>query len=70
VGDRTRGVQLTADEQQLLRLLRQGSHAVADLAQALCTSPDRIERVLGSLGRKVGLVRCVRSGTLRYGLAE
>ena len=66
----TRDPQLTTHEQQFLRLLRQGALAVVDLAQALRTPPTHIASVLESLDRKVGLVRCVRSGALHYGLAE
>jgi hypothetical protein len=66
----TRDPQLTAHKQQLLRLLRQGAHTVVDLAQALRTPPTHIASVLESLDRKVSLVRCSRSGALRYGLAE
>jgi DNA-binding CsgD family transcriptional regulator len=70
VGHATRDPHLTPQEEQLLGLLRQGTHAVADLAQALRTSPAHVASILGSLDRKVGLVRCVRSGALCYGLAE
>jgi predicted ArsR family transcriptional regulator len=62
--------ELTAEERDLIRLLRHEPQSVAGVAEALRISPEQTQAVLQSLDRKVGLVRLFRYDTLRYGLPE
>ena len=62
--------ELTAEEQHLIALLRQGPQSVNGLAEALRLSPEQTQDVLQCLDRKVGIVPLYRYDTLRYGLAE
>jgi hypothetical protein len=62
--------ELTAEERDLIRLLRHEPKSVAGVAEALRISPEQTQAVLQSLDRKVGLVRLFRYDTLRYGLPE
>jgi hypothetical protein len=62
--------ELTAEEQDLIALLRQGPQSVKGLAEALRLSPGQTQDALQRLDRKVGLVTLYRYDTLRYGLAE
>ena len=61
---------LTAEERDLIALLRQGPQSVEGLAEALRISPEKIQDVLQRLDRKVGIVPLFRYDTLHYGLAE
>jgi len=49
--------ELTAEERDLIRLLRHEPQSVAGVAEALRISPEQTQAVLQSLDRKVGLVR-------------
>ena len=62
--------ELTAEEQHLIALLRQGPQSVKGLAKALDISLEQTQDTLHSLHCKVGLVTLFRCDTLRYGLAE
>jgi predicted ArsR family transcriptional regulator len=61
---------MTAEERDLIALLRHEPQSVTGVAEALRISPEQTQAVLQRLDRKVGLVRLFRDDTLRYGLAE
>ena len=61
---------LTAEERDLIALLRQGPQSVKELAGAMRISPEQTQAFLESLNRKVGIVPLFRYDTLRYGLPE
>jgi hypothetical protein len=62
--------ELSAEERDLITLLRQGPQSIKGLAEAMCIDPEQTQEFLDSLNRKVGIVPLFRYETLRYGLAE
>jgi hypothetical protein len=62
--------ELSAEERDLIRLLRQGPQSIKGLAEAMRINPEQTQDFLESLNRKVGIVPLFRYETLRYGLAE
>ena len=62
--------ELTAEERDLIRLLRHEPQSVAGVAEALRISPEQTQHVLQRLSRHVEIVPLFRANTLRYGLAE
>jgi predicted ArsR family transcriptional regulator len=70
MGDPLNTGELTAEERNLITLLRQGPQSVKGLAEAMRISHEQTQDFLESLDRKVGIVPLFRYDTLRYGLAE
>ena len=62
--------ELSAEERDLITLLRQGPQSIKGLAEAMRINPEQTQDFLESLNRKVGIVPLFRYETLRYGLAE
>jgi predicted ArsR family transcriptional regulator len=62
--------ELTAEERQVIALLRQGPQSLHGLAETLGLNPEQTQHVLQRLNRHVGIVPLFRANTLRYGLAE
>jgi predicted ArsR family transcriptional regulator len=62
--------ELTAEERQVIALLRHGPQSLHGLAETLGLNPEQTQQVLQRLSRTVGIVPLFRDHTLRYGLAE